>query len=126
MGIVTPVKNQAQCGSCWSFSAVAAMEGTFNIKNNGSMPSLCSSYTCGPSKTPCCSFSEQELVDCTDQYPYTSKSEGKCHAKTEGVQTGITGVEAVTANDEQALKVAAHQTIVSIGIDASHNSFQLY
>jgi cathepsin L len=159
-GIVTPVKDQAQCGSCWSFSAVAAMEGAFNLKNNGSMPSQCAGYTCGPNKAPCCSFSEQELVDCTDggadtcdrggdpsagimeivqnmagkantedQYPYTSgggRSTGRCNAKADGVQTGITKVIDIDEGDEQALKAASHKTVVSIGIDASHDSFQLY
>jgi|Transcript_34000 cathepsin L len=158
-GVVTHVKNQAQCGSCWAFSAVAAMEGRFNIKNNGTMPSKCSS-TCGPNKAPCCSFSEQELVDCTDngadtcnrggdprqgileiakhmqgtantekQYPYTSaagKTTGKCHATTDGVQTGIIGAVSVPEGDEEALKAASHETVVSIGIDASKTSFQLY
>jgi cathepsin L len=158
-GVVPHVKNQARCGSCWAFSAIAAMEGAFNIKNNGTMPSECSS-TCGPSQTPCCEFSEQELIDCTDdgadtcdhggdpregileiskhmkgkantedQYPYTSgggKNTGKCQADSEGVQTGITGAVSVPEGDEGALKAASHQAVVSIGIDASKNSFQLY
>lgn len=47
-------------------------------------------------------------------------------AKT-GVNTGITGFTAVSSGDEDALKsAAATQTIISVGIDASDASFQLY
>lgn len=50
-GVVTPVKNQGKCGSCWTFSTVGSMESHF-MKKYGQFRNL----------------SEQQLVDCAGDF----------------------------------------------------------
>lgn len=45
--LLTPIRNQGECGACWAFAANAVIEYQLNVKKNMSIP-----------------LSDQELIDC--------------------------------------------------------------
>jgi len=141
-GVVAPIQNQGQCGSCWAFSATACLESQAAIKNGG-----------GPRK-----LAEQFLVDCDHQcgtyrqesgcdsgcngglmpsawiytkskggqpsessYPYTARN-GACRSGETPI-TDLTSWEFAPEDEGGIATYVANNGPVSVAVDAANWSF---
>jgi len=136
-GAVTAIKNQGQCGSCWSFSTTGSTEGCHFLTTKKLV-----------------SLSEQNLMDCStsqgnqgcdgglmtqamdyiisnkgidteSSYPYTAQ-DGTCHYKAANSGATLKSYINVNQGDENDLQDKVYLGPTSVAIDASHSSFQFY
>jgi len=137
-GAVTPIKNQGQCGSCWSFSTTGSVEGAYQIAS-GKLVSLSEEdlVECDQVDQGCqgglmdnaFKFIEKNGIAAESAYGYISGTgiRGMCKATEEKKPVvTITGFKDVAAEDEDGLKTAVALGPVSVAIEADKSVFQLY
>jgi C1A family cysteine protease len=137
--VVNPVKDQGQCGSCWAFSAVAAMESAHAIRT-GTL------YSLSEQNFVSCSFLQGNLgcnggmygrawnyakthpIESEADYPYTSGTTTKSGSCVYDKSKGIVGVASFTTvgTDTTSIMTAIAQQPVSVALEADTAYFQTY
>lgn len=137
LGAVTSIKDQGNCGCCWSFSGIAALE-TLQYRKLNRLVNL----------------SEQQALDCTRSYsnfgcdggdsvnvykyvsdhgirrridyPYTAVEGPVCKYNDSQKYFNNTSWKPVPSNDSVSMRTAVDLTVITAGVEANNKAFQLY
>ncbi|KAI0989638.1 hypothetical protein GJ496_010958 [Pomphorhynchus laevis] len=135
-GIISPVKNQKECGGCYSFATTGLLEAVHKFRSNTSIV-----------------FSEQQLIDCSRKYgnlgcegglmedcfaylkdhgiqenstyPYVN-DDGKCRYDPNKTVAYVSHFRTFEPGDEVSIMHTLQYTPVAVGIDASSFEFTQY
>jgi C1A family cysteine protease len=138
-GAVSEVKNQQQCGSCWSYSTTGAIEGAHKVYQ-GTLVSLSEQQfvDCSTTLNNGCNGGEMDFAFgyamehgiCTEaSYPYVAHQHKQCYTKK--MCGGLPHVKVkqcfdVPANNERMLQYAVTQQPIAVAIEADKPGFQFY
>lgn len=136
-GAVNPVQDQGQCGSCWAFSSIAAMEGSHFIEK-GELVKLSEQQLVDCSKKEgnegcngglevwAFKYAEKTAIELEKDYEYTGRTGHKCKAKEAKEIVKVEDYVQVPKKSVKQIKAAVDKQPTCVSVDASGSVFQFY
>ena len=140
-GAVNPIKDQAQCGSCWAFSAIQAYEmshwlatGTLESFSEQQLVSCAGrrygNYGCnGGLQSRAYNYLEKFDVETEASYPYTSQTgvTGDCaFEQTKATTVEVSNYTNITVDNVAQMKAGLATNVLAVSIEADQRVFGVY